>query len=387
MRTKTLLTATLLCSALLGLNSCADNSVGRPPGVAPLNLKWSINDPSFGNAVLRGNLLLSGKSIRALDLNTRKFAFNHVADKTQPYNTDLTLRNYVELDDNLIVQSYSQNKEYLSVMNKKGEFLNTITLPNGIPAAMHETGPMLTQNALYTSSGPILYKYNRADLLKPDAQPVWTKKYEQFNLASFYARDDDHIFVAPNDGSFQIFSLDGNGQQRWMTQTSQNKDLIVGQSFTMKTYKNSLIIEAGTTGLMALDMDTGKMLWDKPASLNVCPMTGTTSFQITIADDKILVGPWAGSCVQAYDASTGKLDWVFASPNQATFDTMPLYHNGVVYATNSVLYALDATTGKLLAQGNEFLDSNTGAPLVYDLSHDEILQWGLTGLFAYKPIK
>lgn len=388
MPTSNPLKAALIGAALVSLVACSSPEFGTVPhpNVPSLTLNWSIKEPSFGSIFLRNNLLFGGKSVRAMNLDTHKFAFSYPIDKTRPYNTDVTLRNYVPFNQNFIVQSYEDDREYIKIINVNGDVINTITLPDGIPAAGGETGPMLTENALYTSSGPILYKYNRSDLLSPNAKPVWTKKYQKFNLASFYALDDNHIFLEPNDGKNQVFVLGGDGNQQWMAQIN-SPDLIVGQSFVMHPYKNTLIIEAGTTGLMALDMDTGKMVWDKPASINVCPLTGTTSNQITIADDKIFVGPWAGSCLQAYHADTGKLAWVFESPNRITFNTTPLYHNGVIYATNSIMFALDANTGKLLAQGDQYLNENVGTPIVYDPVRNEILQWGLTGLFAYKLIK
>lgn len=366
----------LLCATL----SACQSTPPEGSSSNPLILNWSVPERSFGSAFLSGDLLFSGDNIRAINLNTKNLAFN------LPIPVDSYIDNYTVFDGNILVKTYDKNKnEYLTIINPKGEVLNSILIPGEPRSSTGEHAPTLTETALYLSSGPGLYKYNRADLMKPDARPVWVKNYDGFTLASFYAKDDDHVYVMPNDLQHTVIAYDGNGKERWRKQVN-TPDLPGGQSFVMQAYKGNLILEIGVQGLLALNMETGEKVWG-PNTLDLCPIQGTISTNLTIADDKLFLAPNVGVCVLAFDANTGKNLWVFKSPNEVTFGTYPLYLNGVIYANNSTLYALDANTGKLLAQGRENLGENGYRAVVYDSKRGQILSWGNTGLFSYKPIR
>ncbi|MFK7604073.1 PQQ-binding-like beta-propeller repeat protein [Deinococcus sp. SM5_A1] len=181
--------------------------------------------------------------------------------------------------------------------------------------------------------------------------------------------------------------LDGQGHQLWTVDVAPSTQ-VASSAYILSSYKDLVIAHAGAAGLQAYKLGTGVRAWNDFPNTDICPGGhAVATFNLTVAVDKIFMGPWGGTCVLAYHADTGKLAWVFNAPNGVTFDTKPLYLNGVVYASNSKLWALDAETGQVLAQAKDDLGDNTGTPLAFDPLQNQILHWGSTGMFAYKPLK
>lgn len=371
--------------ALTACSSQTPNS-GTGPGAAfdlpPLTLRWSLPEPKAqGYVDLVGDLLLGRDQLTAVDIRARKLAF------TLPLAVDSQRTNFARLGENYVALT-GKSADILTVFDKMGLVLNTVSVPGGSRQSLHQLGPTITGSSLYVVSGVTLYKYKTADLLKSDAQPVWIRKYPGYGLAGLVVQDEDHLFVSTNAStSRQLIALNGQGVQRWVVDVAP-VDLQGGSAFILGLYKDTIIAQAGVAGLQAYKLDTGEKAWKEFPDINVCPGgQANIAFRMTIADDKVFLGPWGGTCVLAFHAATGKLAWVFDAPNHITFDTTPLYLNGVVYATNSRLWALDAETGKALAVGRENLDDNLGSPLAYDPVENQVLEWGSTGVFAYQPLK
>ncbi len=196
------------------------------------------------------------------------------------------------------------------------------------------------------------------------------------------------MFISTNaEASRKIIALDGQGAQRWSVDTAPVTQPI-SSAYVLGLYKDTLIAAAGTAGLQAYHTTTGAKAWNKFPSTDICPGgRAASASRMTIADDKIFVGPFGGTCVLSFHATTGEVAWVFDAPNHVTFDTTPLYLNGVVYATNSRLWAIDEETGAALAAGKEDLGDNIGSPLAYDPVENQILEWGSTGVYSYQPVK
>lgn len=214
------------------------------------------------------------------------------------------------------------------------------------------------------------------------------RTYPGYSLASLVVQDEEHLYVSTNaDTSRHIVALDGQGQQRWKVEVAPASQT-GSAAFIMGLHNNTIIAQAGPAGLQAYKLDTGEKAWTDFPSIDICPGgVATTAYRMTIAADKVFIGPWGGTCVLAFHATTGKLAWVFDAPNRITFDTTPLYLNGVVYASNSRLWALDAETGQALAAGRDDLGDNLGAPLSYDPVAHQVIHWGTAGLHAYMPVK
>ena len=379
------LPAALLIAAL---TACSPDPA--PPGVngntgnlPTLTRLWSLAEPkTLGQTTLAGDLLLGGRpQLTAIDIRAHKVAFN------LPLEIDTIRTSFTALSDQLIALTGIRD-DTLTIFSKSGQVVNTVKLPGGMRQGINQLGPIVVGTSLYVVSGPVLYKFRTADLLRSDAQPVWTRSYPGYSLASLLVPDEDHIVVSVNaEVSRSMVALNGQGQQRWTVDVAPATQT-VSSAYILSSYKDLVIAHAGAAGLQAYKLETGVKAWADFPNTDICPGGHSISTSnLTIAADKIYMGPSGGTCVQAYQADTGKLAWVFNAPNDVTFDTKPLYLNGVVYASNNVLWALDAETGKALAQAPDEVGDNTGMPLAYDPVDNQLLHWGSTGVFAYRPLR
>ncbi|MDV6376179.1 PQQ-binding-like beta-propeller repeat protein [Deinococcus arenicola] len=380
-----LLSTLLLIAALTSCDSTSTSTLpGSGPALPSLTRLWSLPKPTtLGQTTLVDNLMLgSTPNLTAIDVQAHRVAF------TIPLKIDYGRTTITSLGDHLVALT-GAGQDSLTVLSRTGQVLNTFKLLAGTGIGLNSLGPVVVGTSLYVVSGISLYKFNTADLLRPDAQPMWVRTYTGLALSSLLVADEDHIVVAVNnaDVSRQLVALDGQGQQRWALDVAPSTQ-VASSAYILNSYKDLVIAHAGSAGLQAYKLSTGARAWDVFPNTDICPGGhAIQSFNLTIAADKIFMGPWGGTCVLAYHADNGKLAWVFDAPNNITFDTKPLYLNGVVYASNSRLWALDAETGKPLAQATDDLNDNTGTPLAFDPIQNQILHWGLSGIFAYRPLK
>lgn len=389
----------LLVVPVLLLSSCGtvpsdrevrldSTGVWTHPGIPDMEVNWHREDRSFGSAYLHGDLLLGGKTVRAFDLNKKQFAF-----KTDFYVNDMlhgksliTTEDYI-ITYTLFFDKNKDNKPTVSIdtYSYEGKHLNTIVLKE--PSIYSNHMLEITKNHLYMGSDGYVYKFNRSDLLKKDAKPIWMKHFPKGDNVHLYAPDDEHLYVAPGSRENRIVSLDPKtGDEKWSVQVAKAGRMIAGPQKMLQYKNNIIVLSNGEGGLMSFDMETGKKMWNEPSSLKICPNeTGEVANEMIIAEDKVFVSPWTGSCVFAYSAKTGEVAWVFQY--KYSFGVRPLYHNGVVYVANGQMFALDAGTGKRLAQGNEFVYGTTGESIIYDSKRNQILVWSLRGLHSYKPVR
>jgi outer membrane protein assembly factor BamB len=317
-----------------------------------------------------------------VNVRTHKLAFSLTTQ------VDLQRTNFAALgNDLLLVENFPAHRMLL--IDRAGKTLNTIEFPSGHGISLYQQGPYVVGNALYVGSGPTLYKYAVSSLRTPGVQPLWQKTLSApyLGLLSVLAPDENHIFVGTS--SNRLLALDGQGQERWSVQLDAPDTTIAG-AYVLALNGNTLITQAGRNGLQAYDATTGQRAWDTFPTVDVCPSgAAPVEFFIEVAAGMIFFGHEGGSCVLAFHADTGKLAWVFDAPVKGTFSTKPLYLNGVVYANNSRLWALDAQTGELLASSpaEQYLGANVGAPLSYDPVDNQVITWGNTGVYAYKPLR
>lgn len=395
----------LLVVPVLLLSSCGtvpsdrevrldSTGVWTHPGIPDMEVNWHREDRSFGSAYLHGDLLLGGKTVRAFDLNKKQFAF-----KTDFYNDVFSDgKSLVATDEYIIVKNnyIDKNKNdrpsmSINTYSYEGKLLNRIPLEE--PLANTAQFLEATEHYLYVAADGYVYKFNRADLLKKDAKPIWMKHFPKGDnvhsnhIGTLYAPDDEHLYVAPGSRENRIVSLDPKtGDEKWSVQVAKAGRMIAGPQKMLQYKNNIIVLSNGEGGLMSFDMETGKKMWNEPSSLKICPNeTGEVANEMIIAEDKVFVSPWTGSCVFAYSAKTGEVAWVFQ--HKYSFGVRPLYHNGVVYVANGQMFALDAGTGKRLAQGNEFVYGTTGESIIYDSKRNQILVWSLRGLHSYKPVR
>lgn len=372
----------LLLTAPL-LSSCGSTPTSDPlSGIARLTTLWAQSTPPVkGQLYLSGDQLFAGGKLKAFNLVSRSMSF------TLAPEVDYLRSSYATVGDVLVVVT-GASRDTLTVIDRDGRILNSFSLPGGRLDSGYQVGPYVAGNSVYLVSGPRLFKFRSADLLSPTATPVWIKAYPGLGLASLLVENEDRVYVATHDdASRDLVALDGNGIERWRIPFS-NDPKSLSTAFAMEINNDMLIAQISYRGLQAFKTSTGAAVWAQPQSINICPGgEAASSFNMTVAAGKVFMGPFGGSCVLAFDATTGEKAWVFDAPNRATFDSKPIYVNGVVYAFNSRLWALDAQTGAALGVSAEELGASLAAPVVHDPTRNQVVTWDWSGLHAFRPLK
>jgi outer membrane protein assembly factor BamB len=144
-------------------------------------------------------------------------------------------------------------------------------------------------------------------------------------------------------------------------------------------------------GVRALNFDTGEEIWrSEPVPNALCSLgdQGSLGSQIIVAEDNIILISGLSRCVFAFQRNTGKIAWVLNSKvdptNNYSFCGRAVYKNGIVYASNGVLWAVENSSGKVLGLNPE-PQALTQCTALMEWEN-LILAWGRQ-LVAYKAIR
>lgn len=370
------------------LYACAQNGATHPStGPDPdtptgqLTQLWALPMvQTLGYTQLLGELLLAGQKVRGVNVRTHNLQIH------SDLQVDIGRTNFAALGQDIVLLSLQDSS--LNVIDRQGKLLSRVPLPQPAATGGGQKGPFVAGEALYVAVGSVLYKYRAADMYRASAQPLWHKTFSGPQIAALQVADAEHLYVSSwSDSESRVYALGGGGQTLWQ------QDVVLpgwarGGANVMALSGQQLVVQASSAGLQSFDTQTGKRTWKAPVQIDVCP-SGPSPYaqEMTIGGGRVYLGHSGGSCVLAFSLATGALDWVFDAPNQSTFDTQPLYLNGVVYATNGRLWALDAATGKQLAVAQEDQGANSGTPLSYDPVGRQLISWGQKGLYAYRPLR
>lgn len=346
-------------------------------GLPRLETLWSSPLASYGYISLQGHLLVAGPKVKAFDVREHRLAFSLDS------NIDRGRTSVTMMGEHLVVVTSAPDLKML-VVDRAGQVVNTILFPDPSAVALRQQGPYVVGSTLYVTNGKTVYAYDTETLLSSAPQPRWRRTFPGLYIISMIVDESGQAFVGTADN--RIVALDPDGQQRWEVRTAPD-DGTFQAAYVMGLSGDTLITQAGVSGLQAYDKDTGKAAWANFPSVNVCAgRESGAAFRMEIAGGKVFLGHWGGGCISAWDARTGQLAWTFEAPNRVTFDTQPKYVNGVVYATNSRLWAVDAETGQALAVSAENTGDNTGTPVHYDPVENQVLVWG-ADLVAFRPLR
>lgn len=152
-----------------------------------------------------------------------------------------------------------------------------------------------------------------------------------------------------------------------------------------------VIVSAGVT-LQAFDRRTGQRLWVSPEVQCGGAVGSGFGGPIEFGGGKAYLLRNSDVCFHAFNLSDGSIAWTVDAGQVApwakvTFgaaNQKALYHNGVVYASNEHLWAVEAATGKVLAVSRtRAYQATSTAPILYN---GEIIVNG-NPIYAYKPLR
>ncbi|MFC4455292.1 PQQ-binding-like beta-propeller repeat protein [Deinococcus sonorensis] len=399
-----LLRSSLVALATLLLAGCAQEYVepgtSPPPGVSRFVPSWQLKQPGRGASALVHGLLLTDsvdtmakdevKTLAAVDVSRHALAWNV---PVIPGRIDGGRPSFAAVGDNIVAVALDRAHEAarLVVYAQQGTVLRTIPLPNTYTVTGMELGPRVVGDQLLVADAVYLYAYDVASLSTDTPVLRWQKKINSAPTSSIQimgleADPDGNLYI----GTFanEVISYTSTGTQRWKVSTTTSP--YYGHApFSLVLDAGRLFVESQDEGLQAYDLATGKTLWDKPADLlKACPGAPTSTATYLVAGGgKVYAGLFGGDCLPAYNESDGSLAWSFTPNYRQTFLSRPTYVNGVLYATNGRVYAIETASGKLLAQGTEDIPASAGTYLPYDPVQGEVYVWGGQTLYAYKALR
>ena len=150
-----------------------------------------------------------------------------------------------------ILQSYAGTEETCEILADRGDLILSIRKPQGL--AMREIraadGHMLWQTEVACRGTSQDYIKADRELSKIGIEPT-------LNTAA------DARTVVLLDGKDVVAVDRSSGQQRWRTKINQEADLWVGALMI----QDGVVVQASKARLVALDAESGKLLWEQPKS-------------------------------------------------------------------------------------------------------------------------
>ena len=237
------------------------------------------------------------------------------------------------------------------------------------------------------------YKYDISDKSNPVL--VWQIEMP-IEIRSITLTDENELFVGvqePDADYIHLLDLD-TGETLWKSSTAYEMTGSLGDvSYegwirAAKADAKYLYTISHQT-IQAYSKDTGQRVWITDWLWDECPGDGVVIVEdMEMSEDSLFISPDDGSCVLSISKKNGAVNWSRSSSispdNYYTFGGKPAYHNGVVYASNGVLWAFDAKTGEVLSITNN-LDAFSLSTWV-QYAADKIIVWG-TRITAYKPVR
>jgi outer membrane protein assembly factor BamB len=370
---------------------CACGS-GQPPSatdaVPAMPVLWSVSAPAFNHAELFGTLLVAGdvktEQVTAVDVVQHKVAW------VLPQKIETIGGTSFAHDDQFLyvfTKYVASGQPGLLVVSPSGQLVNGILVPER--AKIQTTsGPRIVENRLYFTVINALYSYDRASLASGKPDPLWIAGVaygEPIRSMAFDQAGNPYY----SSGDAHLYALDPKtGKQRWAVDISHDNQTNLVSADGLLVSGNTLLALTGGGLLKAFDIATGAPKWNSQwLSYDTCSF-GAAGFaeHLEVGGGKVFVSPDGGNCVSAFDLETGEPSWVFNSPNNLTFSSQPLYLNGVLYATNTRLWAIEATTGKALGVGKIINHTATSSKVLFNAVLNELYVWGDEAV-AYRPMR
>lgn len=348
--------------------------MGCAQKVWPSDRKKIVDAPKYSSVsnILWGDLLLgAGKRIFAYHTKNNKMVFS------VPIQIRSEGKFAEPLNQYLVILGKSMNSEgsTLYIISKYGKLVNSIPFSKSARSPGENQGPFVTRHFVYAAAGNTVYRFPKKDILVKGTKADWVKTFPGREV-SLSVDNQDWMFIGDQSG--QLEAIDQNGQTKW-TYTRNTQDFM-GWIMASHLAQEKLIVHTSDGRMMSLDKQTGQSLWNKYSSIEVCDGGAGFTRYAAIQDELIYIAPFGDSCVIAFDIQKGHNVWIYKPPQDFrwSFSTKPIYVNGVVYASNGKLWALDGKTGQVLDgldNLNGKLHKSFGIPLVYHPKMHRIYYW------------
>ena len=350
------------------------------------SVAWSISLEGYGEVEQSGGLLLgmadrtTEDRLVAVDLSGKEISWK--SDAVGFQGGDL-----VTASTEQYVYAQVIRAEGFYIYTKGGDLVQQMAFPDPYESNVSTMHPAVYGDRLYISNGRYFHAYDLTEPASPSL--VWKISYD-YNFKAVAVDETGNLFVSmatTKDLDVALKRLDpADGSVIWQTSTRTEKVNEQLAAYALEVEGEKLFAAALGT-LQAFNKETGERLWVSDPL--VCTSDGIQVVSaIELAQDTAYLAPRGGSCVFAIDLADGSMLWMHNAKVVPgawfTYGGKPKYYNGVVYATNSFLWALDAKTGKVLSLSN--IQDRLAQFTYIEEYGGEILVWG-ERLRAYKPVR
>ena len=370
---------------LISLTGC--ELMGTKPFSDRTPILWDVSLSGFGEVERVDSLLLGMADLAtedrlvAVDLDNRDIAW-----KSDVVNFQSGRLVTASKGDYIYAQIIQAEGFY--IYTKRGELISHVRFPDPFESRSLSIHPTIDSNKLYISNGRHLYAYDLTDPVNPSL--VWKISYD-YDFKTMTVDNEGNLFVSmatTKDLDVALKQLNPvDGSVIWQASTRTEEESVLQRSaYTLEVDGGKLFAIAFGT-VQAFSKETGERLW--VSELLRCSSDGIQSiYAMELAEGNAYIAPAGGSCVFGVDLTDGNILWMHNAkvvPSAwFSYGGKPKYYNGVVYATNSYLWALDAQTGEVLSLSK--IQDRLATQTYIQEYNGEILVWG-EKLRAYKPVR
>ncbi|WP_226991576.1 PQQ-binding-like beta-propeller repeat protein [Deinococcus gobiensis] len=406
---------------MLILSGCDQSSQKiSGPNITQLPFIWQMSVSGLDMPTFSGDVLINQEvnavytqviGTTAVDTTTRKVLWRDAYDgggigdpKKSILGNSSTVYN-----GKIIYYNYSQGIVVRDIAT--GIIEKRISLPNDVKELqtnlLDQYFFQKKENLLFFGLSNHLFSYDMKQLIDPGSSsvnPIWridkedqdaiTYRFSNISLDSSTNQLAYGLAVADSKKRENINYLNlvdaENGKEIWSRVVHKESD--PSRFYSIDGYvllhEGVAVMTLNGGSSTGFDQASGEQKW--ATGPFTCPGGETGGMLFVVANGKqFLVMPNGDHCFSSWDIKTGVRKWVFSAPDgyHATFGQQPLVLNGVVYASNSWLWALDAETGQPLGVSTFMTRSmmTRGTPL-YDAKNNQILVSG-GQLTAFRPLR
>jgi outer membrane protein assembly factor BamB len=366
-------------------------------------ISWQIKDDGtekdsiFGYTSLVNGLLVGSDRFLgylAFNLKDRKLAwkFNPELELGSDYISDS--QSAVGGSGNVIyAETQLCGVESVGIISKTtGKFIRWIEKIPEItsPENCGQIELKVVNNRLYLTNDRRVLAY---DISQPETpKQLWVSDLNSKSVFDFAVDGDLYVTTLnlQGDSLFRISAEDGSIIWKARNNYPNGNGYLYGEysgAQGITTFENKVIVGSSQT-IQAFDKNTGKRIWLSPELQCRGGVPGGYAAKLEVGGGKVYAQYNSMDCVHAINLSDGSVSWVVSAGDYpglgGGFSGKALYHNGVVYSANGRLYAIEASSGKVLSISRN-LDryAHETTPQLID---GEIVIWGLD-ITAYKPLR
>jgi outer membrane protein assembly factor BamB len=298
------------------------------------------------------------------------------------------------LDDNFTVGNgvayYMVPNGNLEVYDlETGNVIESVLPPTGISFETAGLGANLKVIAgkLILTSNDVLIVYDVSVARKPKQLWIRQSKDAGFPIATDASASTVYL-TGSSSGNQYVAALNAETSETIWRQA--NPYLENRGSLSVRVSGNAMYVLATDRSIRAFDTKTGQLLWERSQNdvwRKECDGAATSTTDFIITSDTLYTSPESGQCVWAINLKDGQIKWTMNAAKYGepySFGGVPLLVNGVIYAMNGRVWAIDAQTGEVLGLSKE-VDKGwvvTNPQLI----NGEVIAWGRIAT-GFKPVR